>query len=329
MQKILLIRVGQLGDMVMITPALDALLERYPEATVAVLTSADGKRLLQRYHPRMGEGHVYNRRSWLPWREKRRIRQWIRNQQFDFIVCLETKASFAQLYADTSARSVTLPADEPTPVVHYAQRCLDLVAPQRDRFYPVHVPVSDAGLAQSNALFAEHGIGPDDLVIGFHPSFSHLGKGRRGRAVAHHKFWPVASWGALAIALREYATQQQRKLHIVMDLLPEDRALGEEIVNAARGGITMWIPPLHFERYTATLARFDIFICPDTGPMHLAAAVGTNVVALFSGKDPLDCGPYVAEDKRILLRAECSTHPELGLAGITPAAVMEAVKIWI
>lgn len=42
--KILVIRIGRAGDMVMITPALSALIDKYPNAEITVLTSPDGDR---------------------------------------------------------------------------------------------------------------------------------------------------------------------------------------------------------------------------------------------------------------------------------------------
>ena len=45
--KILIIRVGRAGDMVMCTPALSALLDHYPDAEFTFLTSAEGKQMAQ------------------------------------------------------------------------------------------------------------------------------------------------------------------------------------------------------------------------------------------------------------------------------------------
>jgi len=45
-EKILIVRVGRVGDMVMITAALKAILDEYPQAEIHVLTGADGKRVL-------------------------------------------------------------------------------------------------------------------------------------------------------------------------------------------------------------------------------------------------------------------------------------------
>jgi ADP-heptose:LPS heptosyltransferase len=60
--------------------------------------------------------------------------------------------------------------------------------------------------------------------------------------------------------------------------------------------------------------------------MHVAAAVGTPVVALFSGWDPADCGPYAPPERVRVLRAEDTPHPERGLAAISADAVFAASR---
>src|SRR5207248_1941798 len=58
----------------------------------------------------------------------------------------------------------------------------------------------------------------------------------------------------------------------------------------------------------ALLARADVLVTPDTGPMHMAVAVGTPVVALFFGPAlPFDTGPYAAD--HVCLHAEVACAP--------------------
>ena len=69
-----------------------------------------------------------------------------------------------------------------------------------------------------------------------------------------------------------------------------------------------------------------LLIAPDTGPAHIAAAVGTNLIALFSGHNPSDCAPYTSMNKLSVLRAEDCQHPENGLAAISAEDVFQASK---
>lgn len=56
----------------------------------------------------------------------------------------------------------------------------------------------------------------------------------------------------------------------------------------------------------AVLARVDVFISSDTGPMHLAAAVGTPVVALFGPSNPVRYGPLAAHQRVLRVDLPCS-----------------------
>ncbi len=106
--------------------------------------------------------------------------------------------------------------------------------------------------------------------------------------------------------------------------MPEEKELGLEIIEASQHSVELLTPAPDFERYKATLARMDLLIVPNTGPMHIGAAVGTNIVALFSIHNPKDCAPYTAMNKLKVLRAEDCQHPELGLAAISAEDVFQA-----
>jgi len=72
-----------------------------------------------------------------------------------------------------------------------------------------------------------------------------------------------------------------------------------------------------------------LLVTPNTGPMHVAAAVGTPVVALFSGWSPAECGPFVPPERARTLRAEDTAEPGRGLAAISADAVFEACRAFL
>jgi ADP-heptose:LPS heptosyltransferase len=77
------------------------------------------------------------------------------------------------------------------------------------------------------------------------------------------------------------------------------RALGDRPVVDAAG--VMDLPST-----AALLARLDVLITGDTGPMHLAAAVGTPIVALFGPSDPRRYGPLAAQQRVLRVQLYCS-----------------------
>jgi len=89
----------------------------------------------------------------------------------------------------------------------------------------------------------------------------------------------------------------------------------------------------------AVLERLTVFITGDTGPMHLAAAVGTPVVAIFGPSEPVRYAPWTASRRIVRIDLPCSPcnrirlppercrgHVPDCLDGITTSQVLEAVR---
>ena len=79
------------------------------------------------------------------------------------------------------------------------------------------------------------------------------------------------------------------------------------------------------------LRAADLIVCPDTGPMHLAAAVGTPVVALFGPTAPWRTGPFGPGHTVLRTKVECSPcfrkscHEPRCMTGLEPDVVYQAV----
>ena len=117
-----------------------------------------------------------------------------------------------------------------------------------------------------------------------------------GKSKDYFREWPPEYFAALAKNLHDYAKNNNIQLKIIIDLLPEERELGEQIVTMSGGVISLLTCEPNFDRYKATIKRMNLFITPNTGPMHIAAAVKTCIVALFVEWDPKDCGPYMENE---------------------------------
>lgn len=110
------------------------------------------------------------------------------------------------------------------------------------------------------------------------------------------------------------------------------RALGDRPVVDASG--TLDLPAT-----AALLSRLDVLITGDTGPMHLAAAVGTPIVALFGPSDPRRYGPLADQQRVVRVQLYCSPCGQVRLPpercrghvpdcmdGITVDAVVQAAR---
>jgi len=83
---------------------------------------------------------------------------------------------------------------------------------------------------------------------------------------------------------------------------PSERSLYEGVYSYNNTVVDL-VGQTTVEELTWVLDRADLFVGPDSGPMHLAIGRGTPVVALFGPTDPARCGPYQYEPS-VVVRAE-------------------------
>jgi len=327
-EKVLVVRVGRAGDMIMITPALRAILGKHPNAEVHLLTGADGRLALRGFDARIAKTMIYERHGLGNWWQRRRLTREVATQGYTAVYCFETNPSFHTLVRGASReRYLLAPSAEVKP---FPERCLQLVLGEAPKAHWLSLPVTDAGRDAARAMLASAGIDDDTFVVGLHPTFSGLRKfAFRSRYGRERRVWPIEHFARLSGLLADYAKKNGIRLSVVCDLLPDERPLGESLVAASGGLIKLLTEPPNFERYKATIARMNLLIAPNTGPMHIAAAVGTPVVALFYGWDPRDCGPYTDPARSVVLRAEEMANPESGLSAITPEVVFNACQTFL
>jgi lipopolysaccharide heptosyltransferase I len=105
-----------------------------------------------------------------------------------------------------------------------------------------------------------------------------------------NKRWPPSRFGELSSFLREV-----RGIVPVVLWGPDERALAEEVV-AASGGAAILAPATTIADLVELSRDAAIIVSGDTGPLHIAAAVGTPVVAIFGPTDPSRNGPWSTDD---------------------------------
>lgn len=329
--KILAVRVGRVGDTVMMTPALSEIIQYFPDAEITLLTSPVGKHLLNNFHPNITEIWSWQRSGiFKPYIDRHRLRKQIRNTHFDKIFCFDTSPRIAGLFSETSGDYHWILDHVTSEIKHCAKAYLDFVAEACNRpALPLYntLPVEDEASRQAEKELAEIGINNDDILIMFHPTFSGFTKsGFRKKQARLRKLWPVNCYGELAKKLSRLQLENGRTPKTLMVLLPDELSYGEEIVKSSGGIIKLLRSQSTFERYKAILKRADLLITPDSGPMHVASALGTRIIAFFSMKDPGDCGPYMQPDRFTILRTEDTDEPDKGVAAIDVDTVYEACK---
>jgi heptosyltransferase I len=142
------------------------------------------------------------------------------------------------------------------------------------------------------------------------------------------KRWPADRYGAVAAELHAQGYS------VLVNAGPNEQGIAEEVVRAS-GDVAQapqfTTPDSTLERLIALTRRVCLVIAGDTGPLHLACALGKPVVGIYGPTDPRRNGPFGVRF-RVLRHPESKrdhsryAEPEAGLLTITPLHVVEAAK---
>jgi heptosyltransferase-1 len=117
-----------------------------------------------------------------------------------------------------------------------------------------------------------------------------------------NKRWPAARFGELATFLAE-----ARGLTPVILWGPGEAPLAQAIIDAS-GGRAVLAPPTKVRDLVALARGASLVISGDTGPLHIATAVGTPTVSIFGPTNPERNGPWRAEDAVVSRFEQCACH---------------------
>jgi heptosyltransferase-1 len=137
------------------------------------------------------------------------------------------------------------------------------------------------------------------------------------------KRWPAERYAAVAVDLIAQG------FRVVINIGPGEESLADPIVEATAGAA---IPvKCSLGQLIAITRRVALCIAGDTGPLHLACALGRPVVGIYGPTDPSRNGPFGCKFKVLRSAASRRDHarraePEAGLLSIQPDDVLRAVK---
>lgn len=104
--------------------------------------------------------------------------------------------------------------------------------------------------------------------------------------------WKTKLWDEKKFALLADRLVTERNAMVIFTGSPDDRSVTERIRGMMREKAADWAGETTLRELAALASLADLFITTDTGPMHLAAAAGARVVALFGPTAPWRTGPY-------------------------------------
>lgn len=291
MRNILVIKLRYLGDVLLATPVLRALRERFPESYLAAAVNRGTEDVLK-WNPDLNEVLVVERGGLA---SQLRFLGEVRRRRFDCVIDL-TDGDRAAILARCSGAPVRIGLNEerrwrgllyttvvrPGPsVAHRIERDLETVRPlgiQPKAGRPVlrTSPEDDEAAARllNDAAGEPLSRGARPLIM-FQPGARYW-----------FKAWPAERYADLANRLTKAFD-----CRILIGGHAQERAVAEEIAARAGSKPVVLAGRTTVLQHAAILKRCALFVGSDNGPMHMAAAVGTPVVALFGPSNPAEWGP--------------------------------------
>lgn len=291
-RNILVIDFGQLGDVVMSLPALRAIRARFPYARITVAVGKPGGELigLSGYANDILEVDRVALRDGPKLISIGRILKFVasvRKAKFDFVIDLHSlyetnllgflSGATHRLYARRENRSLDLLANfQPRPnrerkEAHLVDRYLDILKPLGIQ-NPPRTPALNTSSAADFAiesLLKKEKAHSRELLVGLFPGAGHVGR-----------IWPLENFAELADHLI-----RNEKVRVVVFAGPEERGRVPEM-RTLFPPTTIFFDRLTIPQLASAQARLTLFISNDTGPAHIAAAVGTPVIVLLDRPDP-------------------------------------------
>jgi len=306
MERILVRGVNWIGDAVMTVPAVRALRKAYPEAEISMLLKPSVAPLFEK-DPRIDEVILYEERYrgigklWLSYllRKKKFSKAILFQNAFDAALVAFLAGIPERIGYDRDGRGILLtkkiPCDRDDRRIHHIRYYLNLLegaGMQVEYSDPCIYLSLDERLAARKRLV--HLRRP---ILGVNPGAT-FGSAKRWFP---DRFAEVANWfiedsgGSVVIFGGTNEVETAEEISKVIGIQREGRAA----LNLA--GATS------LRELLALVSECDVFVTNDSGPMHVAYAVGTPLVAIFGSTDPALTGP--AGEGNVVLNAGLSCSP--------------------
>jgi heptosyltransferase II len=293
--NILIIKPGAIGDLLQLTPVLRALKSRYPQACISLLVGSPVSAELFTYNAHVRETIVFDKAgAHRSFRALLQLWRLLRRNKYDLIINFQRSNLKTWFLASAAFPCRLLVYHKArTRTVHALVNYLETVAPLGIKATKMRL---DLALSARERAFAKEVIfsldSPTTPLIALNPGASH-----------NVNRWATARFAALSDMLT-----QKLAARVILIGGKEDMPLAEEIVAKTGSKPLNMAGKTSLLQLGALLEQCDILVSGDTGPMHIATAVGTRVVALFGAADPERTGP-VGSGHRIIQATDVSCIP--------------------
>jgi len=299
--RILIILHGSIGDVTRALPLANLIRRGYPRARLTWAIEPPAFALVE-HHPAIDEVILFDRSCW--WRALVPFLRQVRSGQFDLVLDLQRhlKSGLISLWSGAPYRlgfhrgdakefnwlfnnhHIPATGDGISKLFHYLK-------------FAEHLGIEPRPIEWGLRLMPEEEATVDRMLAGVGGHFAVVFVGAR---------WESKRWFPAQTAESAAEIQRRYRLEIVLLGGKEDVPFAAEVETFQGLRVTNCVGRTSLREAVGILSRAKVAVGPDTGLMHLSAAVGTPVVSLWGATSPVRTGPYGYPDLVIQGKAACS-----------------------
>ena len=301
-RRILVVRMGPLGETLQTTPVLSALRNRMPDAYIAMMVTSDREDLIS-VNPNLDRVILYQKSA-------PKLISTLREHRFEMVLILQPTFRLVLLtflagikhrvgFSTNSGGKLLLT----TAVVnnqdqHETDRYLDVV--RAIGILPVtneiEMHVVESASRWAVAFLQDSGVSKERLLIGLNPG----------------GFWPKRRWAKERFVQLADLLSSEYNAQVLITTGHSEARIGGEIAELMRHEPVV-VENTTSMRITAMIQQCHLLVSNDTGPMHIGISVGTPTIGLFGQSNPRKWGPL--SGKHAIVHRD-------GMDAITVAEVM-------
>ena len=339
-KRFLLIRLSSIGDVLHSTPVAQALKQAMPSAHITWVVGENPAGMLQS-NPWLDEVYVWPREKWEAymrqgrlgeaWKLWDQLRRDLRSRNFD--VALDIHGLFLSgmvALASGAPRRIGLPntrelnnwfmtetAQPHRGDKHVIQRYASILRPLG---ITTTDPTMTLVIDQESELFAKGFLQSQGFVAG-----------QRLIAIVPATTWPSKNWPPDYFAT--VANYLGQSAVVLLCGSPGDRRIADEVLKQTRVPVIDAVGQTSLIQLAALLAQSTAVITGDTGPLHMAIALGIPSVSIFGPSSPEKFGPLMGPHTALTAASSCLScfkhqcrQTEHCMATVSPRDVLQAVK---
>lgn len=304
-KEILVIKLRYIGDVLLTTPFFRVLRENFPQARITALVNEGTEAVLQQ-NPCLDHIVLLPRGNWM---QQFQFLRHMRSRRFDCVIDLSDGDRSAILTAISGAGlkigfnqesrwrgqayswSVKGKYGTMHMLDYHAQALIPLGL--EPRVCAPELVLTDTETLAAEQILVNHGL-KDTKWIMLHPAARYW-----------FKAWPAERFARFGSAMLKEGFQ------IVLVGTENERSIVDEVMKAGEQQFLSLVGKTNLRELAALMRHCSLFVGNDAGPMHIAAAVGCPVVALFGPTDPAVWGPYGTKCHTLYKGLDCREcfHP--------------------